>query len=299
MSDLDSFKVKQEARQRAAAPHRSTPYIEVVNRYLGAFSYTDPYVPVPARLPARPAGVGAITGAVIVGADDAPISHVAVDHAAIEAELRGQTLLIVHTGPPSRDPRMLTNLTERAHVLAPDVAVTTHATIGMGATELLLTDAGATDLIVVGHRHGAIRGTLRRSVADQVAARHPGPVLVVRTPWPTEPEQATWPLLVGMDGSASSTRAAEFAVQEAQLRGCDVILLRITPEPSEVLDWTDRRGGVTVRNRTVAGNPVNELIDAARGAAAVVLGRPSGRSRLGSVNRAVLHHVDCPVFLAG
>ncbi|WIM92915.1 universal stress protein [Actinoplanes oblitus] len=297
MSDLGKFQVEQEARQRAGASRRTTRYGEVINRYLSSYSYVDPYVPQPATPPVVIESTA--SGTVIVGVDDAPSGHVAVDHAAIEAELRGYALLLVHAGDTPRDPRLLEKVVERVHDFAPKVTVTTRLGAGMGPAEMLLADAGDDDLIVVGHRHGPIRGSLRRSVADRVAARHRGPVLVVQAPWPAGPELATRPLLVGMDGSAAADQAADFAVREARLRGCDVELLRVTREPAGTPDWTDRRGGVAVRNRTVAGNPVTELVDASHRAAAVVLGRPAGKAELGPVGRAVLHQVDCPVFLIG
>jgi nucleotide-binding universal stress UspA family protein len=45
------------------------------------------------------APVSTSTG-VVVGVDDTPSSHIAVDHAAIEAELRGWDLRIVHVQHP-------------------------------------------------------------------------------------------------------------------------------------------------------------------------------------------------------
>ncbi|MFI1991515.1 universal stress protein [Actinoplanes sp. NPDC020271] len=297
MSDLDKFNIEREARQRAGDPHRVSPYTEVINRYLGAFSYVDPYVAPRATSPAPAAGDRIVTSTVLAGVDDMPTSHVAVDQAAIEAELRGSPLLIVHAGGSPHDPRLLRRLVERVHAFAPQVPVSTRVTVGMNAAELLLSAAGDSDLIVVGHRHGPVRSVLRRSVADRVAAEHPGPVLVVREAgWPPGPDLAARPLLVGMNGSAASTRAAEFAVTEAAARGCDVVLLHVTREPSETPDWTERRGGVTVHNRSVAGSPVNEIVDASGHATAVVLGRTTNPGRLGSVDRAILHHAHCPVF---
>ncbi|GAA2673637.1 universal stress protein [Actinoplanes palleronii] len=299
MNDLDRLRVEHEARQRAGAPHRATPYSEVVNRYLNAFSYVDPYVPAPAP-PPDPAAKPHPAGRVIVGADELPTAHLAVDLAAIEAGLRGTPLRIVHAGSSPRTRPALDRLAERVRRFAPEVAVSTRVTAGMGPAEMLLAEATADDLIVVGHRHGAARGSLRRSVADQVAARHTGPVLVVRAPgWPTGPESPARPLVVGVNGTAAATRAAEFAVEEARVRGCDVVLLHAVGEPSEVPDWTDRRGGVSVRNHTVVGDPVTELVAASEHAAAIVVGRDAGRQRLGSVNRAVLHRAHCPIFLVG
>ncbi|GAA4607350.1 nucleotide-binding universal stress UspA family protein [Actinoplanes octamycinicus] len=299
MSDLGKYRVEQEARQRAGTSRRATRYGEVINRYLGTYSYVDPYVPAKAPAPDPPVIDSTATGTVIAGVDDAPTSHVAVDHAAIEAELRGYGLLLVHAGNTPHDPRLLTRVVKRVRAFAPSVPVTTRVSVGMTPVEMLLTDAGDDDLIVVGHRHGPLRGALRRSVADRVAARHPGPVLVVDAPWPAAPELASRPLVVGVDEAPSAGRVVGFALQEARLRGCDLILLHVTREASDAPDRSDRRGGVTVQNRTVVGNPVNELVSASQYAAAVVLGRRPGHIGLGSVGGAVLHQAQCPIFFVG
>lgn len=292
MSDLGKFNVGQEARRCSGTSGWASPYTEMINRYLGSFSYVDPYVPAPATTSQ------AVTATVVVGVDDLPTGHIAVDQAAIEAELHGYALLIAHAGGPPRDARMLDHLVERVQAFAPRVPVTTRVTVGMSPAELLLSLAGDRDMIVVGHRHGFARGALRRSVADRVVAGHAGPVLVVREPgWPPGPELATRPLLVGSDGSIGSTRVREFAVTEAKARGCGMVQLHVTREPGDEPERTDRIDGVTVRHRTVAGDPVGEIVEASGHAAALVLGRPRGR--LGSIDRAVLHHSRCSIFFAG
>ncbi|GIE92494.1 universal stress protein [Actinoplanes regularis] len=294
MSDLGYFKVEQQARQRHGDLFRVAPCTEMINSYLGTFSYADPYEKAPAVEEER-----AAVRTVVVGVDDLPAGRVAVDQAAIEAKLLGSALLIVHAGAP-RHPSLLDGLVQRVRLLAPDLEVTTRVTAGMRPAEMLLSTAGENDLIVLGHRQGFARRTLRCGVAERVVAQHPGPVLVVRrTGWPPPLELENRQLLVGMRGSAASSRAYEFAVAEAQARGCDIVVLHVVPGPVEVPEWLDWRGGVAVWNRTVAGNPVNELVDAASHADAMVLGRSAGRGRLGSVDRAVLHHGRCPVFFVG
>ncbi len=89
MSDLNEERILRDVQCDAADLRRSTRYSEVVNRYLGARSYTGPG-PVAAPVP-QPA-----TGAVVVAVDDSSVSFVAVDHAAIEAELHGWNLRLLH-----------------------------------------------------------------------------------------------------------------------------------------------------------------------------------------------------------
>ena len=72
-----------------------TRYGEVVNRYLGGAGY--PELLRPAHHPARPTPPASrFTGLVLACVDESPDSYVALDHAAIEAELRGWDLRLIH-----------------------------------------------------------------------------------------------------------------------------------------------------------------------------------------------------------
>jgi len=313
MSDIDKQRVEQEAWRHAGAAVHTTRYSDAVNRYLAATGYAEaarppaPGAPKPEPVVttvSRPAGV------VVVGVDETPTSYTAVDHAAIEAELRGWDLRLLHvqhTGgihPPGHDAavRLLERMADRVRAYSPAVTVTSRIEVG-AAAPLLLSDAHDASLVVVGHRHSATGMAFGLSVADRVAAHRTGPVLVVRVPgWPPGPDFGTRPLLVGVDGSPASEPVVAFAIDEARARGCDVILLHAAgagaaPEELESHD------GVLVRRRVVAGDPVSALIDASGSAAAVVVGRrgPGGfaSSLLGSVSRALVQRAMCPVFLVG
>jgi nucleotide-binding universal stress UspA family protein len=309
MNDLDEHRTQTDSRRRATEFGRATRYGEVVNRYLGTVGYRpdDPVRRVPA--PADRAAPTA-TGLVLVGVDESPISYTAADHAAIEAELHGWDLRILHVRPsagprpPSRETadRLLERLTDRVHACSPSVAVTSRIETG-SATHRLLSRGRESSLVVVGHRHGIAGIAFGLSVGDRVAARHTGPVLVVRVPgWPPGPQFGQRPIVVGADRPGLTTPAAGFALAEARARGCELVVLhaddRATPSAR-----AETVGGVLVHHRTVAADPATALLDISSRAATVVLGRRGATGSpvalLGSVSRTMLQRACCPVFLVG
>lgn len=300
MSDLDRYRIGQDAHRAGAVPAIDTPYREAVNRYLGAMAYRRDEPERPKVTASRTAGL------VVVGVDDTPTSYTAVDHAAIEAELRGWPLRLVHVQhpggvrSPTRDAgaRLLARLTDRVHAYSPTVPVTSRLEVG-AAAPLLLSQAEAASLVVVGHRHSAVGTAFGLSVGDRVAVGHTGVVLIVRVPgWPPGPGFGSRPIVVGADRGDSA--AVRFALDEAEVRGCDLVMLNAGNDavPAAPLD----ADGVRVEHTSVRTDPVAALIQASGKAAAVVVGRRradgTGPS-LGSVSRALVQHAHCPVFLVG
>jgi len=308
MRDLDSYRTQQDARLGRAVQVASTRYSEAINRYLGAVGYRmDEPVP-PAVAIDRPVAPAAVALGVLVGVDDTPTSYTAVDHAAIEAELRGWDLRIVHVQhpgglrPASRDAgaRLLERLADRVHAYSPSVPVTCRLMVGTAA-QLLVSHAGNAGLVVVGHRHSTVGATFGLSVGDRAAAQHHGAVLVVRVPgWPPGPEFGSRPVVVGADRAESP--AVRFALEEARVRGCDVVMLR-AGEGLPPIPRPDLVGGVRVHHTDVSADPVAALIDASSNAAAIVVGRRGtggvAGASLGSVSRALVQRAHCPVFLVG
>jgi nucleotide-binding universal stress UspA family protein len=310
MNDLERMRAEEEARRHAGRVGHATAYSQALNRFLGAVTHraAEP-APVPERPRAAKPGQGHRAGLVIVGVDESHASYIAVDHGAIEADLRGWGLRLVHvqdsTGGTAsrrdRGARLLERMTERIHACSPTLAVTSRLVVG-APVAALLTDSVDGDLVVVGHRHGGAR--LTAGLGERVASRHRGTVMVVRVPgWPPGAEFATRPIVAGMDESRASILAMGFAMSEGRRRGCDVILLHAatqTPVPPDRVEETD---GLVIHHRFVQADPVIELIIASSRAAAVVVGRrgPSGvaGASLGSVSRSLIRRADCPVFLAG
>jgi nucleotide-binding universal stress UspA family protein len=137
-------------------------------------------------------------------------------------------------------------------------------------------------------------------------------------------------ITVGIDGSAHSTYALEWAIKEAAVRHAPVTVLTVHTVPASgwtgnpiilPLDTTDvekarqaaeemtlkaisqlgvaQSPSVTVR--AISGFPAQELIEASRTSDLVVVGsRGAGgfaRLLVGSVSSQVVHHAHCPVVV--
>ncbi|WP_127509725.1 universal stress protein [Actinoplanes solisilvae] len=312
MTNIDRSKAETEARRNIAGTGRPTPFGEAINRYLGAANHSDPYAATPGRGGARPAGQAVrkpvTTTTVLVGADDSPCSTIAVDHAAVEAEMHGWALRIVNVrrdGAEEAGERLLCRLADRVHACSPSIAVTGRLAIGSDPARALLAEAGDAGLVVVGHRHGGAAAMVGRSVAAHVVRLHPGPVLVVRMPGgPVGSDWAARPLVVGVDGSEAARAATDFAFAEARVRGCEVVLLHVVGDGTNLAQQLDARTSVPIHHKIISGDPVAALIEASGHAAAMVIGRyhhgmfiPG--TALGAATHLLPQRAHCPVFLVG
>ncbi|NBX12529.1 MAG: universal stress protein [Acidimicrobiia bacterium] len=139
--------------------------------------------------------------------------------------------------------------------------------------------------------------------------------------------QAARRIVVGTDGSEHSLSAIRWALQEASLRNVPVDVIHswhftpmvdpmgiaIIPPTSEmqaaakfVLDGVMKkverdRGGVQVNEIVAQGSPATMLMQAAKDAEMVVVGRRGHGGfvglLLGSVATQVVHHAPCPVVV--
>lgn len=130
-------------------------------------------------------------------------------------------------------------------------------------------------------------------------------------------------IVVGVDGSASSEFALDWAAAEAQRQNAPLHLLHATnvdwlaaaalisdptrwPVTDAVLDAATSQvrasyPDLRMTARTTTGNPVEDLVDASREARTVVVGahgRTRGPLPMGSVATAVARHASCPVVVA-
>jgi nucleotide-binding universal stress UspA family protein len=274
--------------------------------------------------------------AVVVGVDGSSHSMIAVEVAAGEAVLRHRPLRIVHalswpklpvplppgiteTAPGLREQAegYLSEATAVAAKVAPDVPVRTALVTGRPAV-VLSDESRRADLMVVGER--GISGLLVGSAAIELASHAACPVLVVRG----EPRSAG-PVVVGVDGSAQSVRALDFALEAASLRGAALVALHAwTGSDSTELDrdvaakrepWSgdaqerrvlaetlagagDRYPDVPLRRQVVRGDAGSLLTEWSRTAQLIVVGdRGCGaltRLVLGSVSQHLVFHADCP-----
>jgi nucleotide-binding universal stress UspA family protein len=288
--------------------------------------------------------MSAVAGAaVVVGIDGSPLSLDAVRVAAAEAALRHRPLHIVYAlawptltaeVPPGVVKPALQAASEQAEAFvteavrlatkaAPEVRTTSRVVTG-GAVPVLLAASRHADLLVVGERGaGGFSGLIVGSVAIQAATHGACPVLVVRGGI-----RPAGPVVVGVDGSRTSALALDFAVEEAALRGAELIALHAwtggsSTELNDALpmsyeNWSgegqeqrvlaealagigERYPDVPIRREVVNGSARRLLTDRSRTAQLVVVGdRGHGGFTgllLGSVSQHLVYHAACPTVV--
>lgn len=131
-------------------------------------------------------------------------------------------------------------------------------------------------------------------------------------------------IVVGVDGSDDSNRALAWALDEAKVRSMSVLLVHgidiglsagdpygggyVVPQLQDAGRLALEAGaakaaeaGVPFETRLEMGSPAYQLVEAARGAAMLVVGsRGHGGFvglLLGSVSAACVHHAHCPVVI--
>ena len=269
--------------------------------------------------PAVAASTGGSTGKgsggkhrVVVGTDGSANAGRAVAWAAAQA-LRTGSVLEVVTGfgsgyvltKPSDAKRAMSQVLDSAQDIAeaaaPGVVVKRKSFQG-SPESLLIQEAGAADLLVVGSRGlGGFKGRLLGSVSRRCVHRAPCPVLVVRGPdddaagpaeggtpaagpdggpAPDEPKPGRPRVVVGIDGSPSSIAAAEWAARQAELTDAVLEVVMAWELPTSYgmslpipSDWDpDHDTGVLLEK---ALEPVRDEYPDVEIEAAVVEGHPS------------------------
>jgi nucleotide-binding universal stress UspA family protein len=279
---------------------------------------------------------------IMVAVDGSDSALRATRWAAAEALRREQRLLVVHAyewplpayGPVFVDPTGLHEsvrqnagtivraAADAAREVAPGLDITTE--LHRGPAGLVLRDASPrAALLVLGSRgRGGFTGLLAGSVAVTLAAHGHCPIVVIRGEEP-EPDG---PVVVGVDGSATSDAAVALAFEEAAIRGCDLVAVHAwadqavldDPHPEadpdapierahevlaeRVAAWREKYPEVRVFRTVDRDRPAPLLLHVAEGAQLLVVGS-RGRGgftglTLGSVSQAMIHHAACPVLIA-
>ncbi|MFD8236453.1 universal stress protein [Streptomyces sp. NPDC059696] len=280
---------------------------------------------------------------VTVGVCAFPSSGRALDWAADEAALHGRSLRIVHASvwerfegaTPAEDlperPAEAAALDEiigaaaaRAGRRRPGVRM--QAEVLPGEPVDVLGEAGDDAFVlVVGHRtHGGLAHRLfTGSVGPAVAERAWCPLVGVRDSASELPSGFRQVVLGVDEGTDAHAGHVAFALQEAQARGCDLVVVHARSpqetrhEPSglggspaadallnaAVPDRVAVESGVVVRRLVVDGAPQHALLQVADHADLLVLGvrhrHGTVRRELGSTHHAALRHAPCPVALVG
>lgn len=264
-------------------------------------------------------------GLVVAGFDGSEPSWTAVDHAATEAVLRGYDVRLVHSllpapayeetalvrpvEDPATEARRLLDFA-RSYLYRQHGRLRVQVYIAdRPAGELLLSEAHAADLVVVGRRGRGRLPVRLGSVSAQVARHATGPVAVVGG----APEHPAGPVVVGVDAAAPSEAAIGYAFDTADrhgsdLRACYVIPGRHPHPAGELLDralapWRERFPHVPVSTAAVPGaDPAAALLRAAGDASLLVVGcrQQDGLRRLlaGSVSHTLVQQAAVPLLVA-
>jgi nucleotide-binding universal stress UspA family protein len=286
---------------------------------------------------------------IVVGIDGSVGGRHALEWARDEAVLHGGSLDAVHVwappAPVSEVSAMASFADEPAYEKAArdlvaaakesltvdpagPLAVAVRAERGYPPSAVLLDQASAADLLVVGTRgHGGFAGLLLGSTSQQVVHHATRPVAIVP---PTAPLPDQGDVVVGVDGSEGSAHALRWAVDEAASRGARLSVVHgwWTPYPippgglglapadpeqftaqsqkllQEMVDDAVTRAGRSPSDLELL--PIQEpaapaLLDRARDAALLVVGS-RGRGGftgllLGSTSQQCVHHATCAVVV--
>ncbi|WP_037603575.1 universal stress protein [Streptacidiphilus rugosus] len=276
------------------------------------------------------------SGSVVAGVDRSAGARAALEWAAAEASLRGVPLRVAcswnqleHELPedfeedvndPARQATVafLDETTAELRSRYPDLDIGTVTLAQAPAPGLIGLSQGA-GLLVVGRRgRNAFLTMLLGSVSQRVVAHAPVPVVVV--PETPAPSAAEAPVVVGV--AREVTEPLVFAFAEAERRRAPLIAVRtwslsnpyVVASPEAVaeieadesrelqslVDVVHRRhASVVVDTRVEFATTEAAVVEAARGAGLVVLGRHRRHLRyglpLGRVPHRVLHLSDLPV----
>ncbi|WP_203707388.1 universal stress protein [Asanoa iriomotensis] len=189
--------------------------------------------------------------------------------------------------------------------------------------DLILTEAGHADLVVVGPPGRSAPG--RRETTHRVVAHATVPVVVARSRTGAAPGPFAGHVVVGVDGSAPSRAALEFGFREAALHHRPLAAVHVTADRREDYWFDDvmlsahfaaepagldllageterlhhQRPDVAVKRAVFAGRPADGLLRAGAGAALLCLGDRGrswpARALLGSVTDRAVDCADAPV----
>jgi nucleotide-binding universal stress UspA family protein len=170
---------------------------------------------------------------IVVAVDGSVHADRALRWAADEAVLRAASLTVfhayrlrwaggsaasgaAHAGEEAGATELVRKTIDRVLGDAPDATIATQPVRGRRIAGAVLHYSRDADLLVLGSRGlGGFPGLLLGSVSQQVAAHASVPVAVIPVSTPSAPSTS---VVVGVDGSASASRALDWAFEEAGLR---------------------------------------------------------------------------------
>jgi nucleotide-binding universal stress UspA family protein len=210
-----------------------------------------------------------------------------------------------------------------AEEAAPGVAVEDRVTAGQ-PVDVLRAESATARLLVLGDRgRGRLEGAIAGSVAVAMTTQARCPVVVVRGERSADVAGSGLPVVLGVDGSATSEAATEFAFAAAAARDVPLVAVHawwdpvVGPVLARLVDveavesderrllaerlegWRAKYPGVRVETVVSRDFPAHVLLRQATQAQLLVVGS-RGRGELGglvlgSVSNALVHRARCPV----
>lgn len=280
---------------------------------------------------------------IVVGTDGSEHSVRALTWAAGEAQRQGRRLRIVVALEDWPDPYSIAaqvheaRIAEHKEVLAQAHAQVRATHLGLEvetsfhtgpAVSVLTEESRSAALMVTGSRgRGGFSGLLLGSTSLRLTARSHAPVIVIPDT-DIDTDLTAGGIVVGVDTSAESQQALEFAIAMAAFRDVGVKVIQILPDAywygpvehygdwvaraledtkseldEQLTRWREKAPEVTITADVVHGHPADVLRAAGLGAEMLVVGsRGLGMAKsllLGSVSHGVLHHAPCPVAVVG
>lgn len=209
----------------------------------------------------------------------------------------------------------------------PDLDISVDLQTAGPVPSLIETTRGA-QLLVLGSRgSGGFRGILAGSTAVALVAHGHCPVAVIRGRAHDGTPPTGGPVVVGVDGSATSDAAIGTAFDEASWRQSPLVAVLAlddaTPQPAyshqprssrelaeqsgqellaeRLAGWQDKYPDVTVHRVVTRDRPVQALLEHSADARLVVVGsRGHGGfagAVLGSTSQALIYHATCPLLV--
>ena len=267
---------------------------------------------------------------ILVAYDGSPDAELALRWAGEEARATGTGLRVVVVDDVVTSPWGLAVAHHGEEVLAgagaaltdvmPEAVLETR--VGHVMEELLHASESASMVVVGSRGHGRTGDLLIGSVSQHLARHATCPVAVVR-PAHTAGSRR---IVVGIDGSKTSSEALEYACRRAERTGESVTAIHAWHEHAPSTDvWSSEpraigslphrqvllaesvagvrtdHPDIVLEQEAVPVAPVRCLIDASRNASLLVVGSHGlgffGGLLLGSVSQGVLHRAECPVVV--
>jgi nucleotide-binding universal stress UspA family protein len=281
---------------------------------------------------------------VVVGVDGSPYAVNAARWAGEEARSQKRALHVVHASVwsmvshpvppvvPDGHRQAMLDLARRwvreagnaARATAPGVEVVERVVVGEPAAVLIGESRHAREMVVASRGLDGPVADLLGSTTLRVAQHAGCPVVVIRNSGMGDPGG---PVVVGVDGSAGSDAAVEFAMEYAARCAAPLVALHtwsdvrisdwegtvwrtldwatVAAEQGRLLaerlaGWQDKYPDVEVRQVVARDRPVRQLIEAATGARMLVVGsrgRGGLPGMLGATSQSLLYVAPCPLAI--